>query len=98
MVSSDTSFGWHGLCVGVEKDALREHVAVLSGRAQKKWDELDVDGSDELDGEEVLMLAEWVWSSFHPGGEPLHRGRPALPSTCGRSCRHPCARNDPVAD
>ena len=42
-------------------------MAVLSGRAQKKWDELDVDGSEELDGEEVLVLAEWVWSSFRPG-------------------------------
>ena len=50
-----------------EEDAVRRHVAVLSGRAQKKWNELDVDGSEELDGEEVLVLAEWVWSSFRPG-------------------------------
>ena len=50
-----------------EEDAVRRHVAVLSGRAQKKWNELDVDGSEELDGEEVLALAEWVWSSFRPG-------------------------------
>ena len=40
---------------------------VLGARAQKKWDELDVDGSDELDGDEVLALAEWVWGSFRPG-------------------------------
>ena len=42
-------------------------IEVLSARAQKKWNELDVDGSEELDGEEVLVLAEWVWSSFRPG-------------------------------
>ena len=29
------------------------HVMVLSARAQKKWDELDVDDSGQLDGEEV---------------------------------------------
>ena len=50
-----------------EEDAVRRHVAVLSGRAQKKWNELDVDGSEELDGEEVVVLGEWVWSSFRPG-------------------------------
>ena len=41
----------------------------LSGRAQKKWDELDVDGSDALDGDELMALAEWVWCSFRPGQE-----------------------------
>ena len=41
--------------------------APLSVRAQKKWDELDKDGSGYLDGTEVLDLAEWVWCSFRPG-------------------------------
>jgi hypothetical protein len=44
-----------------------KHVAVLSGRVQKKWDQLDVDGSDTLEGEEIVALSEWVWKSFHPG-------------------------------
>merc|ERR1711998_302137 len=40
-----------------------------SARAQKKWDELDADNSDVLDGDEVMELAEWVWKSFRPGKE-----------------------------
>jgi len=44
-----------------------DEIMVLSARAQKKWDQLDVDGSDTLEGEEVMVLAEWVWCSFRPG-------------------------------
>ena len=40
-------------------------------RAQMKFDRLDVDGSGYLEGDEVLTLAEWVWSSFHPENVPL---------------------------
>ena len=40
-------------------------------RAQKKFDQLDTDGNGALEGEELVGLAEWVWSSFHPGGEAL---------------------------
>ena len=39
----------------------------MSKEAQAKWDELDVDSSGELDGNEVMALAEWVWCSFRPG-------------------------------
>ena len=39
--------------------------------ARKKFQQLDTDGSGYLEGEELLHLAEWVWSSFHPDGEPL---------------------------
>ena len=38
--------------------AERREVAAMSARAQKKWDQLDVDGSDRLDGDEVLALGE----------------------------------------
>ena len=40
-------------------------------RAQKKFDQLDTDGNGALEGEELVGLAQWVWSSFHPGGEAL---------------------------
>ena len=40
-------------------------------RARKKFDLLDADGSGMLDGAELEKLAHWVWSSFHPDGQPL---------------------------
>ena len=53
-------FRWQGII----KDAPESHV---QKRARKKFDQLDVDSSGYLDGEEIDRLAEWVWSSFHPG-------------------------------
>eukprot|EP00658_Telonema_sp_P-2_P067459 TRINITY_DN5637_c0_g1_i5.p1 TRINITY_DN5637_c0_g1~~TRINITY_DN5637_c0_g1_i5.p1 ORF type:complete len:614 (-),score=155.45 TRINITY_DN5637_c0_g1_i5:62-1903(-) len=43
----------------------------MVARAQKKFLQLDVDGSGVLEGAELEALGEWVWSSFHPGGEAL---------------------------
>jgi len=40
-------------------------------RAKKKFNKLDTNGNGVLDGDEITGLAQWVWSSFHPGGEPL---------------------------
>ena len=40
-------------------------------RARKKFDQLDEDSSGLLEGDELLRLAEWLWSSFHPGGKAL---------------------------
>ena len=40
---------------------------VISARAEAKWNELDVDQSGTLEGEEVAVLAEWVWCGFRPG-------------------------------
>jgi len=44
-----------------------KEVQALSGRAEKKWGELDKDGSDTLEGDELLELAAWAWESFNPG-------------------------------
>ena len=52
-------FRWQGII----KDAPESHV---QKRARKKFDQLDVDSSGYLDGKEIDLLAEWVWSSFHP--------------------------------
>ena len=46
-------------------------------RAQKKFDQLDTDGNGALEGEELVGLAQWVWSSFHPGGEALNEEQKA---------------------
>ena len=49
-------------------ESLEEQVSILTGAAAGKFAELDADGSGKLDGDELLLLAEWVWASFHPGG------------------------------
>jgi len=40
-------------------------------RAQTKFSELDVDCSGYLEGDEIVELSMWVWSSFRPGGKPI---------------------------
>jgi len=42
-------------------------VKVRSSKAQDKFEELDVDGSGQLEDRELFSLAEWVWKSFRPG-------------------------------
>ena len=39
--------------------------------AYNRFVELDADSSGFLDSDELQILAEWVWSSFHPGGKPV---------------------------
>ncbi|CAE8623461.1 unnamed protein product [Polarella glacialis] len=39
--------------------------------AAQKFRELDVDASGVLEGKEILVFAEWVFSSFRPEGQPL---------------------------
>ena len=45
----------------------KEKVSVLDGKAKDKWDELDLNQNGTLEGEEIMLLAEWVWCSFRPG-------------------------------
>ena len=40
-------------------------------RAYKKFEQLDVNSNGLLEGDELSGLATWVWSSFHPGGQPV---------------------------
>lgn len=49
----------------------RPELETALARAQRKFARFDSDGNGVLDGPELLRLVEWVWSSFHPGGEPL---------------------------
>ena len=41
-------------------------------KAQAKFNELDVDGSGELDGQELTALCDYVWTSFNPNGQQLN--------------------------
>ena len=43
----------------------------MLARARKKFAQLDTDGNGLLEGRELMGLADWVWSCFHPGGKPL---------------------------
>eukprot|EP00656_Telonema_subtile_P018970 TRINITY_DN20306_c0_g1_i2.p1 TRINITY_DN20306_c0_g1~~TRINITY_DN20306_c0_g1_i2.p1 ORF type:complete len:356 (+),score=129.41 TRINITY_DN20306_c0_g1_i2:348-1415(+) len=40
-------------------------------KARKKFDQLDTDGNGMLEGDELVALSDWVWSSFHPDRKPL---------------------------
>lgn len=40
-------------------------------RAKKKFVQMDLDGNGVLDGDELLSLVDWVFDSFHPGGEKM---------------------------
>ena len=42
----------------------------MGTRAWKKFKQLDTDNSGALQGDEVKLLADWVWHSFHPNEEP----------------------------
>ena len=55
-----------------QKDQEQEPVMTKAlQRARKKFNQLDVDGNGVLEGSELQALGDWVWSNFHPGGEPL---------------------------
>jgi len=47
----------------------RVQMSVMSTRAEKKWNQLDVNNNDFLEGEEIAELADWVWTSFRPGSK-----------------------------
>jgi len=53
-----------------EKAAAAELDKMLM-KARKKFNKLDVNGDNVLEGDELIGMAIWVWSSFHPGGKPL---------------------------
>ena len=65
-----------GLVDASEHQALVRHDSRVSkavdkqmGRAKKKFQQMDVDGNGVLDRDELLNLADWVFSSFTPGGK-----------------------------
>jgi hypothetical protein len=41
----------------------------MLSRAHALFARLDADGDGVLDGDEVVQLADWLWTSFHPDGE-----------------------------
>ncbi len=73
--------GGCALAVGTEAGSLAVTEAMPSAplmdidamvaRARKKFALLDADSSGMLEGADMEKLAQWVWSSFHPDGQPL---------------------------
>eukprot|EP00658_Telonema_sp_P-2_P055707 TRINITY_DN4426_c0_g1_i1.p1 TRINITY_DN4426_c0_g1~~TRINITY_DN4426_c0_g1_i1.p1 ORF type:complete len:523 (-),score=162.45 TRINITY_DN4426_c0_g1_i1:289-1857(-) len=50
-------------------------MATLLAAARQRFEQLDTNGDGFLSANELLRLAEWVWASFHPAGEPLSQQR-----------------------
>ena len=50
-----------------EEERAQARTQLLNSRALKKWNMLDRNMNNTLEGEELLALAEWVWCSFRPG-------------------------------
>ena len=50
-------------------------------KAHNKFDKLDANGNGLLGRDELVELAEWVWSSFHPGGDALSEEEKAAESS-----------------
>ena len=53
-----------------EVEETDKHLKRLLEFAKNKFVELDVDRSGYLKGEEVMVMAEWVWKTFHRGEVP----------------------------
>lgn len=58
-----------------EKFQLRRYEAYKNGydksAAAQKFRELDKDGNDFLEGDELLAFASWIHTSFRPDGKPM---------------------------
>ena len=63
----------HDSANAVEKGSSATNAVVerVLMRTRKKFDQLDVNGNGLLARRQLIGLTEWVWSSFHPGGEQL---------------------------
>jgi hypothetical protein len=66
-------------------------LATTSARARKKFAEFDANHDGVIDKDEAVALAEWVWSSFHPGGQPLSEVEKVTEvRACVRACVRVC--------
>lgn len=58
-----------------ERYQLKRYEAYKKGydksAAAQKFRELDKDGNDFLEGDELLQFATWIHSSFRPDGQPM---------------------------
>lgn len=55
--------------VSEEEKAAAAELDKMILKARKKFDKLDVNGDNVLEGDELVGMAIWVWSGFHPGGD-----------------------------
>ena len=54
-----------------EMEARAADVNKFLMRARAMFDKLDTNGNKLLEKDEIQELVQWVWNSFHPGGEAL---------------------------
>lgn len=59
------------------EDVFDAHINKLMLRARKKFDQFDVDGNGLLEGDELVNIGEWLWSSFHAGEEASEKKKEA---------------------
>jgi len=59
------------------EDVFDAHINKLVLRARKKFDQFDVDGNGLLEGDELVSIGEWLWSSFHAGEEASEKKKEA---------------------
>merc|ERR1712166_117034 len=64
--------------IAIQADEIFDaHINKLMLRARKKFDQFDVDGNGLLEGDELVNIGEWLWSSFHPGDEASEKKKKA---------------------
>merc|ERR1712166_1300859 len=64
--------------IAIQADEIFDaHINKLMLRARKKFDQFDVDGNGLLEGDELVNIGEWLWSSFHPGDEASEKKKEA---------------------
>lgn len=66
---------FRNVLLDAEKFAIKREEAFVKGfdksAAAQKFRDLDKDGSGWLDGAEIVIFAEWVFTSFRPDGKPM---------------------------
>ena len=64
---------WHATVGGSfrKKEEARARQQEAVDKARAKFAELDADDSGSLEGPELAQLGDWLWTSFHPGGQMI---------------------------
>ena len=55
----------------VEDHSITQTLAQALERARNKFYKMDMDRNGVLEAPELLAIANWMWLSFHPGGQPM---------------------------
>ena len=55
----------------VEDHSITQTLAQALERARNKFYKMDMNRNGVLEAPELLAIANWMWLSFHPGGQPM---------------------------